>query len=430
MIAPPLRGHYAPLSVLAETLIRRGHSITFIHQEEARNFLETPGAAFAPIGTSEPPLEQWTGPMARIRHLLDLGGTMKRMRSLTTMICSEAPAILQRIGADAVIADQLEPAGGMVADHLGLPFVTVATALPINREPRVPPPFVNWRFDPSRKGIRRNNGGWMITDRLMRSVDANVAANAARLGIGQRSRIEDCFSKLLQLTQLSSALDFPRSELPRNFHYLGPFRRAAGDEFPLPPSGGRPTAFASLGSLQGSRIGLFGRIAEACHSAGVRLVIAHGGQGGRDLRSLAGEPLVFDWVPQDAVLRQADLVIGHAGMNTSLDALLHGVPMIVAPLTFEQPGIAARIVRSGAGLMVRRTASARSFERAMRQILNDPSFRARAMEHGAMLRMAGGASRAADLIELSLSPAVSTGAATREHPGTDGARGDSRSESR
>lgn len=430
MIAPPLRGHYAPLCVLAETLIGRGHSVTFVHQEEARQLVDAPGAAFAAIGNSEPPLEQWTGPMARIRHLLDLRGTMNRMRGLTTMICNEAPATLQRIGADAVIADQLEPAGGMIADFLGLPFVTVATALPINREPGVPPPFVSWRYDPSPKGVRRNKGGWIVTDGLMRAIDTNVAANAVRLRIGRRSRIEDCFSPLLQLTQLSSAFDFPRTELPPSFHYVGPFRRAASDEFLLPPTDGRPTAYATLGSIQGSRSGLFARIADACDRTGVRLVIAHGGKGGKELRSLPGNPLVFDWVPQDAVLRQVDLVIGHAGMNTSLDALLHGIPMIVAPLTFEQPGIAARIVRSGAGLMIRPTAPARSFQSAIRHVLDDPSFKANAMKQAGGLRTAGGVSRAAELIEQAFSPGVSREAATMGPPGTGDAHGDIRSGSR
>ena len=40
--------------------------------------------------------------------------------------------------------DQLSPEGGTVEEVLDLPFVTIANALPGNREPAVPPYFTGW----------------------------------------------------------------------------------------------------------------------------------------------------------------------------------------------------------------------------------------------------------------------------------------------
>lgn len=430
VIAPPLRGHYAPLSVLAEALIERGHQATFIHQEEARALVDARGASFAPIGAGQPPLDRWTHPMARIRHAIDIGGTMRRMKAMTSMFCVEGPDLMRRIGVDAVIADQLEPGGGLVADHLGLPFVTVATALPMNREPGVPPPFVDWSYDPSPRGLRRNSAGWRVSDFLLRGVNSNIAGNARRLGLEQRASIQDCFSPLLQLAQISAALDFPRRELPSTFHYAGPLRRRkAPNEFPLSPSDGRPTAFASLGTLQGARKGLFARIAKACDRAGVRLIIATGGADPTSLGSLPGDPLIFDWVPQDALLAQVDLVIGHGGMNTTLDALLHGLPMLLIALAFEQPGTAARVVHSGAGLMLDRRRGTTAFARAIRRLLDEPSFALAAMQQERELESAGGVKRAADLIERALGLPALSAIATRARRATDDVRDDSQSES-
>ena len=90
-----------------------------------------------------------------------------------------------------LIADQLEPAAALLAEHLGLPFASVASALPINREPGIPPPYVGWRHDPSDRGVKRNIG------RLARHRPADAqcrpgdraqcaAARTCRRGAGSR----------------------------------------------------------------------------------------------------------------------------------------------------------------------------------------------------------------------------------------------------
>lgn len=139
-IGPPLRGHFRPLSHLAAELIARGHQATFIHQEDARHLVEAAGARFEAIGEAAPPVESWTRPMTRIRGIIGLGGMMEGMVRFTDTFCREAPAVLQRIGADALVVDQLEPGGGLVAEYLGLPFASIADTLPINREMGLPPP--------------------------------------------------------------------------------------------------------------------------------------------------------------------------------------------------------------------------------------------------------------------------------------------------
>lgn len=430
IIAPPLRGHYAPLSHLAAELIARGHRATFIHQEEAQQLVDAEGGEFAAIGKHESPLEFWTRPMAKIRGMVGLGSTMRRMERFTTMFCREGPAALRLLGIDVIIADQLEPAGGLLAMHLGLPWISVATTVLMNREAGVPPPFVNWRYDATERGLRKNAGGWLLTDLLLRSFNRAIEENSATLGLPKASSIEDCFSPSLQLSQMVPALDFPRRELPPSFHYTGPFRRDGDQPFDIPVST-KTTVFASLGTLQGSRVGLFERIAKACDQLGMRLIVAHGGLAdSKALAGLPGETLVCDWVPYGAVLARSDLVVCHGGANTVLESLVGGRPMVVMPLAFEQPGIAARVQHSGAGLMLGRRSSARSIARAIARIRNEESFQVRAGEMSAQLKRAGGLSRAADLIEQLVGASAQRAAPTRGRAVRGGARGDSRSENR
>jgi zeaxanthin glucosyltransferase len=401
-VAPPLRGHYRPLSNLAAELIDRGHRATFLHHPDAAPLVEAEGARFEAIGRNAPPVERWAGPMARIRGLIGLGGVMDGMVRFTDMFCSEGPEALRRIGADALIVDQMEAGGGLVAEHLGLPFASVAVTVPINREPGVPPPYLGWTFDPSDKGVRRNLGGWRVSDFLMRGVGGSIERNAVRLGLPPRRRLEDCLSPRLQLSQMIRGLDFPRKELPPGFHYTGPFRRAAPGEFELPPGDGRPLVYCTLGTLQGSRSGIFRRVARACDRLDLRLLITQGNRGSLKAGDLPGNPLVYDWVPQEAVIAQADLVVCHGGMNTVLEPLAAGLPMVVMPLAFEQSAIAARLEHAGVATRLSWRTPAGRLARAMDEVRTKPGFRERAGAARLEMDAAGGAGRAADLIESAL----------------------------
>jgi zeaxanthin glucosyltransferase len=50
------------------------------------------------------------------------------------MILREAPSAIFQPKIDALIIDPAELAGRMVAEHLNVPFVSVATTLPIHLE--------------------------------------------------------------------------------------------------------------------------------------------------------------------------------------------------------------------------------------------------------------------------------------------------------
>jgi zeaxanthin glucosyltransferase len=402
IVAPPLRGHYRPLSNLAEALIARGHRATFVHHADAAPLVEAQGAGFEPIGRGAPPVEGWTGPMARIRGLLGIGGVMDGMVRFTDMFCSEAPEALRRIGADAMIVDQLEAGGGLVAEHLGLPFASIAVTVPINREPGIPPPYLGWRFDPSGKGLRRNLGGWRVSDLLMRAVGDSIERNALRLGLPPRRGLDDCLSPILQISQMVPSLDFPREALPPGFHYTGPFRGAAVGAFELPPGDDRPLVYCTLGTLQGSRAGIFRKVASACAELDLRLLITQGNLGRLKPGDLPGDPLICDWVPQEAVLPHADLVVCHGGMNTVLEPLAAGLPLVVIPLAFEQSATAARLERAGVARVVSRRSSARRLAGAIAEVRTRPDFRERAAAARLEIGDAGGTGRAAGLIEAAL----------------------------
>lgn len=394
-----------PLLALAGELVRRGHRATFVHQPDAAGMVVRPRIGFHAIGgVTHPPgsLNAWIGGMARLNGPFGLFRMIAQTAAQTDMIAREAPDAMRALGIDAVVADQMEPGAGLAAEHLGLPFVTTATGLPINREPGVPPPYVAWPHDASDRGVWKNVGGYRVSDWLMSGVGDVVEANAVRLGLPRRRRADQGFSPRAQIAQAVAGIDFPRQDLPENFHYLGPWREADGD-WMLPNPDGRPLVFCSLGSLQGSRAAIFHKVAAVCHEIGLRVVIAHGGRlDPAEAARLPGDPVVVDYVPQRAVLAQCALAITHAGFNTVLDALSFGVPLVAIPLAFEQPATAARLARAGVGEIVSKRAGRRSMREAVSRVLNEPRYRENAKRLQMEISAAGGVVRAADLTEACL----------------------------
>jgi zeaxanthin glucosyltransferase len=398
ILAPPLTGHYKPLAALAAELKRRGHRATFVHQPDAEQLAASLGADFHALPGGSDSVGGWTNAI-----LSGIGGTIGAMARQTELLCRQAPQALRQIGADAVIADQLEAAGGLVAEHLRLPFVTIASALPINREPAVPPPYLDWPYDPSEKGLKRNRGGYRVADLLMRRLGRTIDREAQNLGLRPRHRLEDCFSPALQLAQAVPGIDFPRLKLPASFHYCGPFRQPPEESWTR-PEGSKPLVYCSFGTLQGSRLHLFKRVAEACDRLGLSLVLTHCGRlTAEQAASLPGSPLVRDFLPQEAVLREVDLVVTHAGFNTVMETLTEGLPMVALPLAFDQPAVSARIARAGVGEVLKpRRATADRLEQAIAEVLEEPSYRARSAVIAEEIAAAGGTARAAELIEARL----------------------------
>ena len=82
----------------------------------------------------------------------------------------------------------------------------------------------------------------------------------------------------------------------------------------------------------------------------MQLVISHGGGlTEAQASSLPGSPLAVRYAPQEELLARAQLTLTHAGLNTVLDSLTHGVPMVAVPITYEQPAIARRVEWHGCG---------------------------------------------------------------------------------
>jgi UDP:flavonoid glycosyltransferase YjiC (YdhE family) len=96
-------------------------------------------------------------------------------------------------------------------------------------------------------------------------------------------------------------------------------------------------------------------------------------------------------------------MITHAGLNTTLESISRGVPMVALPRNADQPGNAARIAYSGAGLCgAFHSGTAEELRVVIERVLTDERFRRRAQELRTAMYAAGGPARAAEIAEQAI----------------------------
>jgi MGT family glycosyltransferase len=276
--------------------------------------------------------------------------------------------------------------------------------MPVNLDPSAPPVNIPW---PHRTGLGARLRNWVgnrVVERIFSGVIGTINQQRRRWGLTPLRNFNALFSDLAQVSQLPAELELPGRRLPPHFHHTGPWTDAAGRapvDFPwsrIEPD--RPLVYASMGTLQNGILRTFRMIAEACAGLGVQLVISlGGGQHPSLLGDLPGDPVVVGYAPQLDLIRQSALTISHGGLNTALESLAQGVPMVVLPVTYDQPGVGARVEWSGVArsIPVGRVTVVRLRD-AVRAVLSNPAYRARARILRSKIDAADGLNRAADLI--------------------------------
>lgn len=407
ILCPATKGHLNPSCALGRELARRGHRVTVFAMGDAERVVRAAGLGFRAIGSELfPPgeLGRCLGELGQLRGLAAVRYTIQLFARSAEMVLRDGPAAVRAEGVDALIVDQVSAGGGSVAEHLGLPFVNIGNALLINEEEHVPPITTGWRYDPSPLGRLRNRLGYAALERMTRPIFAQTERYRAAWGLPSLRDREAGFSTLAQVAQQPPGFDFPRRRCPPTLHYAGPFLDSSGREpvpFPFERLDGRPLIYASMGTLQNRVAATFRTIAAACAGLDAQLVLSLGGSAEPSaLPDLPGDPVVVSYAPQLELLERVSLAITHAGLNTALESLSRGVPMVAIPVTNDQPAVAARLAWLGVAEVVPLARlNVRRLRAAIGRVLGDPSYRDRAERFRECLSKLNGAARAADIIE-------------------------------
>jgi MGT family glycosyltransferase len=166
----------------------------------------------------------------------------------------------------------------------------------------------------------------------------------------------------------------------------------------------KPLIYASLGTLVNGLDGVYRHILEAVEPLlleEAQVVLSIGKNiDPENLGFIPSNTIVVRCAPQIELLKRAALCITHAGLNTVLESLAQGVPMVAIPIGYDQPGTAARIAHHGTGEFIEvdelTTARLRGL---IEKVLQDRSYRERADYFRKVISKARGLDVAADGIE-------------------------------
>lgn len=373
-VSLPLTGHVNPMAAVAGALLRRGHEVLWAGSESFLRPIVGDEARIHPI-----PLRAHRGQAER-----GLDATRSRWEGYilphakTTRKGIEAA--VEAFAPDVLVVDQHAIAGAIVAHSHGLRWVSVApTTMELTR--------------PFRRGLAGVEA-W---------IGEQMAAAWTAAGRPGAPPYDLRFSPHGVIAFTAGALAGDPADLPPGVALVGPAlaERAPDPGFPfdwLDP--GRRHVLVTMGTLSMDLAkGFYQRMAEALEPLGDRLqavVVAPE----NTLAEPAPHVLVRRPVPVLDLLPHLDAVVAHGGLNTLSEALVHGVPLVVAPIKGDQALNAAAVEAVGAGLRVSfdhiRPAALRA---ALLRLLEEPAFAASARAEGDRLLAGGGAEAAAQLLE-------------------------------
>ena len=404
MFCLPATGHLNPLAALAYELKTRGHSITFFNLPDLAESVERRGFRFEPLGEVNYPggaLKADFGRLAALEGPAAMQFTFAMIARYEKAVLDEGGPVLNRNAVDFCVIDQLDYGAAALARICQIPFVTVSLALMMNEEDGVPRNAEIPSDDPEQPGRIRAYSA--VLAEALQPILELVNQYLRKHNLEPVSSLGEVWSPLAQISQEPAQFEFPRTQLPPWFHFTGPFTRPETRPtiaFPEDRLNGKPLVYASFGTVQNRLLPLFEAVAAATAELDVQLVISFGGQRPSDVPRLAGNPVVLDIVPQLKILQRAAVMVTHAGLNSALECLAAGVPMVAIPITNDQPGVSARIVWTGTGVrLLPEECTPDTLRTAIAEVIGNPSYREAAQRFRHSIAETNGLARAAAIVE-------------------------------
>ena len=292
------------------------------------------------------------------------------------LFAADVRAELHRRPADVVVGNFFVFGAQIAAEAEGLPFAFLVSNLLSFRDSGTPP--LGPGFSPARGPLGRARDAAL--NRLMarlfnKRLDRLNEVRRAN-GLEPIGSVLENFERADRLLLMTSrAFEYEQYSPPANVRVVGPRLDDpvwAGDW--TPPAGDDPLVLVGMSSTYMDHAEVLQRAATALGKLPVRGLVTTGPAVPVDSIDAPGNVTVVERAPHWEVLCHAGAVVTHAGHGTVIKALAAGVPVVALPLGRDQLDNAARVAHHGAGLRLKPKASSDAIARAVRRVLEEPSF--------------------------------------------------------
>jgi MGT family glycosyltransferase len=313
---------------------------------------------------------------------------------------AETRSLIQSAAPDVVVADILTVAAALAAELEGRPWATlVPHVLPMG-EPGFPVYAVGAVYPRTAVGARL----WRATRPLLMSGEqqgrSELNETRRRVGLPPLDHVHGGTSRDLALVATLPQLEYPR-------HVDEPWLRVTGPlmweqpfgEVQLPP-GDEPLVLVAPSTSQDPEHRLLRAGLEGLAGEPVRVLATTNRRAPSTPIDVPANARLVDWVSYAKTMPRCAAVICHAGHGTVVRALASGVPVVACPHAGDMAENAARLRWAGLGVSLpRRFHTARGVRLAVRRLLADPGYAARAAQTRAWCEAHDGAATAADELE-------------------------------
>lgn len=396
--APPITGETQPILRITQALVARGHAVTFIGGSRFADAARAAGArpvpwrgaadyddrdlegAFPGRGRFEPGLPQLVHDFHHVfgdavadqwqvlQEVLTEDGTDGQEPALVTN------SLVMGAWGFALGAPGRRPgryvAVGANPLTLGTDENTMLGAIPPQDGQdqrganRAFNESVRSAFEPARARI----------EELLRSVGATGEVPAPLDGL---ATVPPAFVSLTL-----NALEFARTDLPSTLRFVGPVRDRVAEggldgRVEAVLGRGRPIVVLTQGTITNTDLGQLVEPALVGLADVEVTVVAALGRPPQDLgEALPDNAVAEEFIPFEALLPHANLLVTNGGLGAVQLALAHGVPLVIAGGTEDKPLVAARVAASGTGVdLGTGTPTAQQVRDAVTTVLSEPSYR-------------------------------------------------------
>lgn len=380
MVGVPAVSHVLPSLEIIRELVARGHRVTYANDAPVADLITATGAELVPVMSTLPVTDNdWPE---------DAIGAMETFLDDQIQVLPQLRAFYDDDPADLYLYDIGGYSARALGESQGRPVIQMSPTFVAwdGYAEEVAAPL--WQL-PGADAYREKFGRWLATNGATTTdVDAFPGApgtvlamipramqpEAARVDTGTVTFVGPCFD-------IRSTTDWSR------------------------PAGAEKVLLISLGSAYTRQPEFYRRCVEAFGDLPGWHVVLQVGRyvDAAELGEVPPNVEVHSWVPQRAILEQADAFVTHAGMGGSSEGLLAGVPMIAVPQAVDQYMNADRLVELGvARRLDTDDATAEALRAALLGLTSDPEVARRSGALQADARAEGGTRRAADLVESAL----------------------------
>lgn len=391
----PAHGHMNPTLLLVAELVNRGETVVYYTGDEFSDKVKAVGAEFQSYKVlGESVRFQFGDRDVQSANLVQMACIMIQF---TQDVLPPLLEVLKKDKPDYILHDFTCIWGLLAAEILSLPAIAVIPQFPVNYDVR-PDPYPGmwrdllWNFIAGIRHIRRFN-------RVSRQISEKYGTRSIKL-MNFMSNHE-----ALNIVFTSRYFQPNAGDFDDSFVFVGPSVAPRDEEidfaldFPAGCNG--PLVYISLGStIFTENIPFYQSCYQAFGGTDKRVILSAGRW--TSLERLGSAPanfIVQPYVPQLEILKLADVFITHGGMGSVSEGLQNSVPLIVVPQTGDQPFVAQRVKRLGAGyVLYRQPPRPAELNRLVDEIVADEHVRTACRKIAKSFAEAGGSVKAANVI--------------------------------